>query len=498
MRVLSPIYVRTRRVSTDAVTSPQWKPRIVSRIAMLVAVAVLSVVGGSSCGSLSRSAAAPTIGRLMLKSCTVQGIPARCGTFVVPENRSKPDGRTIGLRVVVLPALFKPAANDAVTYLTGGPGDAVTDETAGLADQLIDLNEHHDVVLVDQRGTGSSAYDCPNPTQPLGSYAEKRNYVRDCLSAFGGDMNQYGTRAAMDDLNAVRAALGYRQLDVIGSSYGATAAQVYVKLHPSSVRTLILIAGTAIDVPIFGRWAVNAQRALNQVAAICNSQPACRKAFPNWERQFGQLVNAWNARPVQTRRGATMTGDELAGIVHVMLLDMNKAASIPLVVSRAAKGDYAPLNQQGPGDLSAPSPQLMAWSIWCNEPWTGLDAKPPWGTEFDTYTTAKIAQFRHACTFLPERAEPRSLWTFSASSTVPVLAVEGGADPQDPPTNLSTLKRYFPDSRIMILPHIGHEFSIGGCVDTMMFNLVERATTKGLDTTLCNSAIVFPPFQLAG
>jgi pimeloyl-ACP methyl ester carboxylesterase len=35
----------------------------------------------------------------------------------------------------------------------------------------------------------------------------------------------------MDDLDAVRAALGYRQLDVIGSSYGATAAQVYLKLH---------------------------------------------------------------------------------------------------------------------------------------------------------------------------------------------------------------------------------------------------------------------------
>ena len=50
----------------------------------------------------------------------------------------------------------------------------------------------------------------------------------------------------------------------------------------------------------------------------------------------------------------------------------------------------------------------------------------------------------------------------------------------------------------MILPHIGHEFSSGGCVDTMMFNLVERATTKGLDTTLCNSAIVFPPIPLTG
>ena len=151
-------------------------------------------------------------------------------------------------------------------------------------------------------------------------------------------MTQYGTRMAMDDLDAVRAALGYRQLDVIGSSYGATAAQIYLKLHPSSVRTLILSGATAIDVPFFARFAVNAQRALDQLAKLCASDPDCREAFPGWERQFGELVKAWNAHP---RHG--MTGYELASVVHVMLLDGTKAVSIPLVVSSAAKGDYAPL-----------------------------------------------------------------------------------------------------------------------------------------------------------
>src|SRR4051794_22144563 len=56
--------------------------------------------------------------------CVVRGIDARCGTFTVPENRAKPNGRTIGLRVVVLPASLKPVRKDAVTYLAGGPGDA--------------------------------------------------------------------------------------------------------------------------------------------------------------------------------------------------------------------------------------------------------------------------------------------------------------------------------------------------------------------------------------
>ena len=142
----------------------------------------------------------------------MQGIEARCGTFVVPENRTKRNGRTIGLHVVVLPALSNPPRVDAVTYLTGGPGGAATEEAANLSEQLTGLNMKRDILLVDQRGTGRS-------------------------SPRGADVTQYGTRMAMDDLDAVRAALGYRQLDVIGSSYGATAAQVYLKLHPSSVHT---------------------------------------------------------------------------------------------------------------------------------------------------------------------------------------------------------------------------------------------------------------------
>jgi pimeloyl-ACP methyl ester carboxylesterase len=294
----------------------------------------------------------------------------------------------------------------------------------------------------------------------------------------------------MDDLDAVRAALGYRQLDVIGSSYGATAAQVYLKLHPRSVRTLFLAAGTAIDVPFFGRYAVNAQRALDQLSTSCAVEPGCRKAFPNWERQFGALVRAWNARPVHG-----MSGDEFASVVHAMLLDLEKAVSIPLVVSHAAAGDYAPLEHAGSGDLG-PSLGLMS-SIWCNEPWTGLAAKGPWGTAFDSYATAQIAAFRHRCNSVPKRSEPRSLWRLPVSSRVPVLAFVGGADPQDPVANLSDLKRHFPDSRIVVFPHIGHEFNIGGCVDEMMADLVDRGTTTGLDTTRCAGAVVVPPFPLS-
>jgi pimeloyl-ACP methyl ester carboxylesterase len=398
--------------------------------------------------------------------CVVQGVDARCGTFVVPENRAEPNGRTIGLRVVVLPALMEADPEVAFTFLAGGPGDAATEAALEGDWQSSQLNAFRDFLLVDQRGTGGS-------------------------TPHGGDVTQYGTRMAMDDLDAVRAALGYRQLDVYGGSYGATAAQVYLKLHPSSVRTLILSGASALDVPFFSRYAVNAQRALDQLAQFCASQAPCREAFPNWQRQLGELVKAWNAHPVHG-----MSGNELASVVQRMLRDVSTAVSIPLVVSRAAAGDYEPLEDAGSGDLSV-SLDLMGSSIFCNEPWAGLDATGPWGTDFDSYTTGKLAAFRDRCSSVPRRPEPRSLWTLPAGSRVPVVALVGGADPQDPITNLGDIKRHFPDSRTVVFPHQGHEFSWDGACDAMLTDFVTRGTTSGLDTTPCIGEVVVPPFKLS-
>jgi hypothetical protein len=138
-------------------------------------------------------------------------------------------------------------------------------------------------------------------------------------------------------------------------------------------------------------------------------------------------------------------------------------------------------------------------SIWCNEPWAGLDAAGPWGTDFDSYTTAKIAASRNQCSSVPKRAEPPALWTLPTASPVPVLALVGGADPQDPLTNLSDLKQHFPDSRTIVFAHLGHSWwGVGSCVNQVVTDFVDRGTTAGLDTTNCDSAVVIPPFELPG
>jgi pimeloyl-ACP methyl ester carboxylesterase len=435
-------------------------------------------------------AAAPASqAKLPLRACVVQGVPAKCGTLLVPENRDTGLGPRIGLRIVVVPARRGPARPDAFTYLAGGPGGAATEQTAVVNSIWSGVHEQHDILLVDPRGTGGShQLACPPPPEN----PDVGVMIKACIGSLNGDSTQYGSAAAADDLEAVRAALGYRRLNLYGVSYGATLAQLYLARHSRSVRTVALDGATLLDVPFLERFAANGQRALDLVARRCAREATCTRTFPGWTQQLRSLIEAWNATPVQVAPELTLTGDELAGVIQFMTLSAASAASIPLAVSRAARGDYAPLARQIPSS-GAESP-LMFWSIWCNERWVGLDARGPWGTYLDGYTTSQLERYRSICAYVPDHADPASNLA-RVSSSVPVLALVGGADPQDPAANIAGLGAAMPKARIVVLPEHGHGVGQYGCLPRLVALFVDRGSAAGLDVR-CVRTTTPPPFVL--
>ena len=76
------------------------------------------------------------------------------GYFSVPENRDSQEGRSIRIGMVVLPARSEDPSPDPVFFLHGGPGAAATKMFRRQVNGWI--REQRDVVLIDQRGTGSS------------------------------------------------------------------------------------------------------------------------------------------------------------------------------------------------------------------------------------------------------------------------------------------------------------------------------------------------------
>ena len=179
-----------------------------------------------------------------LKPCKLAGIDGEllCGKLTVFENRETRSGRTIDLNIVVLPALDPSRIEEPLFDLAGGPGVASTGAADFYAKEGKEYRRHRDVVLADQRGTGdSNPLTAPRRTRSPQDYLTEMypvEYVKALRQALEkrADLTQYTTSIAMDDLDDVRAWLGYERINLFGLSYGTRAVLVYMRQHRDRVQ----------------------------------------------------------------------------------------------------------------------------------------------------------------------------------------------------------------------------------------------------------------------
>ncbi len=183
---------------------------------------------------------------------------AYCGTLKVYENRATKQGRQIDLNIVVLPALRSDAQPDPLFFLAGGPGQGAAKLAKVVRTIFQRVQSDRDIVLVDQRGTGkSNPLDCNSDDDSLQALTltneQMLERLKACLAKYDADLTLYTTPIAMDDLDDVRAFLGYDTINVYGGSYGTRAALVYMRQHGDRVRSAILdgVAPPDMRLPLY-------------------------------------------------------------------------------------------------------------------------------------------------------------------------------------------------------------------------------------------------------
>src|SRR5439155_24932789 len=112
------------------------------------------------------------------------------------------------------------------------------------------------------------------------------------------DVRLYPTPIAMDDLDDVRAALGYSRINLYGISYGAQAALQYVRRHPTRLRSVILagVLTPAAKQPL--QFARAAQHAMDLLIGDCAAEAACARTFPDLRADFAAALAAFERGPV--------------------------------------------------------------------------------------------------------------------------------------------------------------------------------------------------------
>ena len=130
------------------------------------------------------------------------------------------------------------ASPDPVFFIAGGPGQSAVDTYPGLDPVFKEVRKHRNVILVDQRGTGKSnllscAADDDDGSASTPTPEQMQAKTQACIDTLSkkADLRHYTTTDAIADLDAVRAAIGAKQINLVGVSYGTRVAQQLSLIH---------------------------------------------------------------------------------------------------------------------------------------------------------------------------------------------------------------------------------------------------------------------------
>jgi pimeloyl-ACP methyl ester carboxylesterase len=419
-----------------------------------------------------------------------------------------------------LPATSQPRG--ALFLIAGGPGQgsAHTFSLGTPEDALVFrfLFPGYTLVAYDDRGTGDSGLlNCPAlqvSTAPTGEDL----LASACAASIGPAASLYGTADHVEDLDAVRASLGFDKVALFGVSYGTKLALAYADAHPTHIDRLVLDSVLPTDFP--DPFGANVARAMPAtLSAYCAN--VCRAATPDFAGDVVTVANRLAAKPAHgtvllpsgKKKQDALGGVELLSLVVDADLNPGLAAELPAAAHAARLGNMGPLLRLHVLDTTASqlsAPDLSAALFAATD---CRDGPFPWPAGSDP--AARPALLRSAVAALPPgsfgpfgswasdlgNASLCDTWPAPAGGAnlsagplpnVPVLALSGGFDMRTPTAGAQSVIAQFPQGKLIVVPGIGHSVTStdpSGCAALAVHDWM-------LDPT-SNDTCPRPPFLVA-
>ena len=475
--------------------------------------------GNSTALSLHRPGAAAdkptlkarTIGSIPFEPCRTSdaNIEGLCGKYEVYENRKSQTGRKIALNIMVLPAVSEKPAPDPWIAIAGGPGQSSV-EAYPLAGYTTKIRQQRDVVLVDQRGTGkSNPLPCelrdPKVAQEMIGESMVPEKVRACRAELEkkADLALYTTSIAADDLDEVRQAMGYGQINIFGGSYGTRAALVYLRMHGDHVRTIALegVAPTEYLIPL--AFPKTTQHSIDQLIARCAADAACNKDFPDVKKEFQAIVDKLEKSPAHFdvnnpsggTQSVTLTRGMFVAALRPLLYIPQFVSEFPYMIHRAYQDDWsiygaAVLFVRGAIDKQIDRGMFL--SVVCAEDVPAATETMIRSETAGTYLgDFQVRLFQAACHEWVQGAVPKNVHA-PVRSAVPALLISGALDPATPPEASAQAAKDLSNSRVVIVKEGTHGTG-SPCIDGLMAQFVVQGSAAALDIS-CADQIHLPSF----
>lgn len=421
------------------------------------------------------------------------GASVSCGFVVVPEDHFNDNGKTLRLAVVVAKDHSPDHKPDPVILLAGGPGEKTVANAVQFAPVLEPLHPDRDLILFDQRGVGLSepALECPGWEQAqfeildepdaevaLQTTFEALMLCRDRLVAEGHNLAAYTTLQNAADVNAIRLALGYEQLNLYGASYGSHLGQAVMRDYPEAVRSVVLSSVYPLERSLFLDATTSTAGALLYLVERCETDEACSHAYPDLEMVLFEVVERLNAEPLEItltdplsgeEHEAVLTGDAAFSHLAALLYQTPLIPAVPQAIYDVYNGDYTLMTQLRSINLiflEALS-RGMEFSVLCTDDLIGQtpedllaarnELPPELNSTVDPESLIEYSIFGICENWPVEEAEA---WVKNpVVSDLPTLALAGEFDPVTPPEYGQLVASHLSRGFFFEFPGIGHDIT---------------------------------------
>lgn len=426
------------------------------------------------------------------------GDNATCGTVTAPMYPDRASNET-----VVLPIIWLHTTNPSTTLpplfmLQGGPGQSLQAILATFSPDLpiyTSLLDQQDVILFDQRGMGKStpnlacAFENPGPFNddregtptPIAApnpavgfqYFGCGTYLREK----GIDFTAFTTKSNAADINSIRQAMGFEQIDLYGISYGTRLALEAMRDYPETIRASVIASPLPLESNPLADQYLAFDRSLKQMYAACEDDPACNQANPNLERNLNLVANRLKTSPAIVTVFDPATGEPIylpvddvffMNIIYLGMFVSIYTPYIPSLITTLANDDTSVL-QMFATLLSGPGSGLSLGALatyWCQEEVSFA----PQDVTNQQVTAGNIQPLLRSGSFttnadlvyslcqmwkLPETAP--AVENEPAVSDVQTLIVTGRYDPITPVSNGEMLLSYLPNARMVVMESGAHD-----------------------------------------
>jgi pimeloyl-ACP methyl ester carboxylesterase len=275
------------------------------------------------------------------------------------------------------------------------------------------------------------------------------------------NLSAYHTAASAADVEDLRQVLGIKQWTLYGVSYGTRLALAVLRDYPSSVRAAILDSPLPPQARYDDESASNFEAALQLVFRDCEASRPCRDAFPDLRERFYSSLARADKDPVVFAREENddFVQQRYRGAALAVLVSLDSPRGIahaPFLLDAIARRDTSIISMVSSGGSSESGYAWgMRFSVWCGEalPYsTRMKASGP-GAILGGVESAAVAP--EVCEAWDVAVRPLAE-TLPVHSDVPTLIIVGEYDPATPPAWAEDTARTLPNSRVVVVPGVGH------------------------------------------